>query len=68
MHKKVLDVREYGYVSVIDFIANFSEVVQIDRPNPQGDWILFDIRNTQSAPVKGQLLDFLSCEVIAILR
>jgi len=65
MHKKVLDVREYGYVSVIDFMANFSEVVQIDRPNPQGDWILFDIRNT---PVKGQLLDFLSYEVIAILR
>lgn len=40
----MLDVREYGFVSVVEFMANFPEVVEIHRPNPQGDWILYDSR------------------------
>ncbi|XP_052789839.1 uncharacterized protein LOC128224159 isoform X2 [Mya arenaria] len=44
MHKKDFDFRESGYLSVINMIESFPDVVKIRRPNAQGDWILYDAR------------------------
>ncbi|KAH3791865.1 hypothetical protein DPMN_145356, partial [Dreissena polymorpha] len=44
LHKKVFSFTSLGYVSVIEMMSNHPDVVRITRPNPQGDWLLFDAR------------------------
>ncbi len=44
MFGKPLDYRDYGYLSVVDFISSMPDTVRIERPCPRGDWMLYDAR------------------------
>ncbi|ESO83883.1 hypothetical protein LOTGIDRAFT_236389 [Lottia gigantea] len=39
---KELPFKDHGYHSVIEFVNDIPNVVRIERPNPSGDFILFD--------------------------
>lgn len=47
MFEKDLPYKTYGYNSVIEFAADLTHIVRIERPHPQGDWHLL--------PASGQL-------------
>uniref|UniRef100_A0A2C9KL44 Tudor domain-containing protein 5 n=1 Tax=Biomphalaria glabrata TaxID=6526 RepID=A0A2C9KL44_BIOGL len=40
-HKLDMPLKTYGYNSVIDFISDLPHIVRMERPNPQGDWMLY---------------------------
>ena len=44
LFKKPLDFQHLGFVSVIDFVTQYPDVVRLDRPNPKSDWLLYDAR------------------------
>ncbi|XP_071947254.1 uncharacterized protein [Antedon mediterranea] len=39
-----LKLSKYGFFSVIDLVSAMPDVITIERPNPTGDWLLFDAR------------------------
>lgn len=41
MWNEDLPLREQGYLSVIEFVSAMSNI-RTERPNPKGDWLLFD--------------------------
>ncbi|XP_060568435.1 tudor domain-containing protein 5-like [Ruditapes philippinarum] len=44
VHGRQLDYREHGYLSVIDFLSAMPDTVGTVRPNPRGDWMVYDAR------------------------
>lgn len=38
-------MRQHGYVSVVEFMENLPDTVYCDRPDPRGDWVLYDTHN-----------------------
>jgi hypothetical protein len=44
VHGRQLDYREHGYLSVIDFLSAMPDTVGTIRPNPRGDWMVYDAR------------------------
>jgi hypothetical protein len=40
---KELPFKANGYRSVIEFVSNMPNVVRIERPDPNGDWLLFPV-------------------------
>ncbi|KAL5012203.1 hypothetical protein ScPMuIL_010754 [Solemya velum] len=44
MFEQDLNVTEHGFLSVIEFVSTLPSIIRIERPNPKGDWLLFDVR------------------------
>ncbi|XP_013402320.1 tudor domain-containing protein 5 isoform X2 [Lingula anatina] len=42
VHNKELSCKEYGFASVIELVSSLPDIFTIERPNPQGDWLLYD--------------------------
>ena len=56
LHGKPLDYRDYGYLSVVDFISSMPDTVKIERPSPRGDWLLYDARITPPKHTHGTFI------------
>ncbi|XP_050394342.2 tudor domain-containing protein 5 [Patella vulgata] len=39
---KDLPFKDHGYHSVIEYVSDLPAIVRIERPNPSGDWLLYD--------------------------
>ncbi|KAL4218912.1 hypothetical protein ACF0H5_021500 [Mactra antiquata] len=48
LHGKPIIYKNLGHLSVVDLVASMPHIVAIRRPNPQGDWMLYDARNAPS--------------------
>jgi hypothetical protein len=42
LHNEELTFQRFGFTSIIEFVSALPDVVAIERPNPKGDWILYD--------------------------
>ncbi|KAK3609122.1 hypothetical protein CHS0354_036033 [Potamilus streckersoni] len=51
-YKKDLVFKEFGYLSVIEFVSALPDIVHIERPSPQGDWKLYDARKPMPNEIK----------------
>ncbi|CAG5123076.1 unnamed protein product, partial [Candidula unifasciata] len=57
MFKKDLPYKTYGYNSVIEFAADLTHIVLIERPHPQGDWHLLPASCEQTTGNKSKQQD-----------
>ncbi|XP_064635607.1 tudor domain-containing protein 5-like isoform X2 [Lineus longissimus] len=61
LHNEELPFQKFGFTSIIEFVSALPDIVAIERPNPKGDWVLYDSEtssrssqsiNTQPVPKK----------------
>lgn len=43
-YNKELSFQEYGYWNLVEMLASLPDVVHLERPKDNGDWLCFDAR------------------------